>query len=142
MTPAEMSALHHAAFAAERGWSAEEFKDLLDSPYVEAFTAPHGMALTRTLAGESELLTLAVDPAHQRQGVARGLMRQWMTAITGTAQTAFLEVAADNHAARALYADFGFATVATRAGYYLRKNAPSVDALVLRCTLTAGQAGQ
>ncbi|MGB3245795.1 MAG: N-acetyltransferase [Sulfitobacter sp.] len=134
-----MSALHNAAFIVDRGWSSQEFGDLLDSPHVQSFTYPHGFALTRTIAQESELLTLAVDPAHQRQGIAKALLMQWLSAISQMADTAFLEVAADNHAARALYAQVGFEQIAQRRAYYLRKAAPAVDALILRRDLTLGQ---
>ena len=138
MTPLQMAALHNAAFENLRGWSETEISDLLDSPYTTAITRPAGFALIRTLAGESELLTLAVDPTFQRQGVARAIMQDWIASITPIAQTAFLEVAADNHPARALYAGFGFELSATRRGYYARQSAQAVDAFVLRRDLTLG----
>jgi len=139
VTPQQMSALHHGAFAPERGWSTDEITDLLASPHVTAIAHPHGFALIRTLAGESELLTLAVDNAHRRQGIARAILLAWLTKATSTAQSAFLEVAADNLPALALYETFGFETLATRREYYARSEAPAVDALVLRCDLTPGQ---
>ncbi len=46
------------------------------------------------------------------------------------AQTLFLEVGADNPAARALYGSLGFAKVGDRKGYYQGR-----DALVLRLPL-------
>ena len=138
MTPQDMSALHHRAFAPDRGWSPTEFAQLLCTPHVAAHVAPRGFALTRTIAGESELLTLAVAPEHQRRGIARSLVQDWLNSITGHAHSAFLEVASDNHAAQSLYAGFRFAQIACRQGYYLRKDAPSVDALILRRDLTLG----
>ena len=138
MTPQDMAALHGAAFTDQRGWSDTEITTLLDSPFTAALTRPAGFALIRTLAGESELLTLAVDPRARRQGIARSIMQEWLERITPLAQTAFLEVAADNHAARALYAGFGFTHSATRTGYYARKDAQAVDALVLHRDLTHG----
>ena len=138
MTLAEMAALHRAAFHNDRAWSESEITDLLDTSYTTALTRAEGFALVRTLAGESELLTLAVDPKHQRKGIARAIMQDWLTQITPIAQTAFLEVAADNHAARALYDTFDFKLTATRAGYYRRADAQAVDALGLRRDLTLG----
>lgn len=134
-----MAAIHTAAFTHDRGWSASEFADLLDAPHTHAFACANGFALTRTIAGESELLTLAVDPKHQRQGIAQTLLQEWLATIQPIGETAFLEVAADNHGARALYSAFHFARIATRPAYYLRKNAPAVDALILRRDLTLGQ---
>ena len=79
------------------------------------------------------------DNAHRRQGIARAILLAWLTKATSTAQSAFLEVAADNLPALALYETFGFETLATRREYYARSEAPAVDALVLRCDLTPGQ---
>lgn len=139
MTPDRMAALHAAAFRHERAWTAGEFTQLLAQNHTHVCVHAQGFALTRTLAGESELLTLAVDPAHHRQGIARTLMHDWLTALQNTAETAFLEVASDNHGARALYAHFGFEQVAVRTGYYMRKDAAAVDALILRRNVTLGQ---
>ncbi len=137
MTPQELADLHASAFVEGRPWTAAEFANLLGSAHVRLLTRPGGFALTRTVAGESELLTIAVDPECQRQGIARALMEQWLGECGP--DIAFLEVAADNRAARALYADFRFREVGRRQSYYVRKNAPSVDALVLRRDLTLGQ---
>lgn len=140
MTPAALAALHAAAFTTERSWSAQEFDDLLASPYVVVFTQPHGFALTRSIADESELLTLAVDSAHRRAGIASHLLHAWLHSISPTCKTAFLEVAADNTGAIALYERHGFAKIATRTGYYQRKDAPAADALIYqldpKCALT------
>lgn len=141
MTPAELAALHAAAFTRDRSWSAEEFAGLLDSPFVALTTRPGGFALTRTIADESELLTLAVDPGQQRRGIGRALVQDWITALPPETTSAFLEVAADNTPARALYASLGFAEVATRRAYYARSTGPAVDACILRRTLTHGHSG-
>jgi ribosomal-protein-alanine N-acetyltransferase len=93
-------------------------------------------ALVRVIADEAELLTIATHPAHQRQGLARQVMQDWQDlARTRSATEAFLEVAADNTAAQALYQACGFATCGTRPGYYARKGAAPVDAVLMRCSL-------
>tara|TARA_R110000787_G_scaffold27012_5_gene75238 strand:+ start:834 stop:1307 length:474 start_codon:yes stop_codon:yes gene_type:complete len=132
MTADDMAALHARAFDQDRAWRAAEFSDLLRSPFVQAHTHTYGFALTRTVAGEAELLTLAVDPRHQRQGIARALLSRWLNDAAEIAQTAFLEVAADNTGAIALYLDLGFVTIASRAAYYARKNGTVADALILQ----------
>lgn len=136
MTPQDMAQLHGAAFEHERGWSAEEFATLIAQPYTNAFCAPDGFALTRTLAGESELLTLAVDPAFRRHGIARGLLDRWLVTLRDTTDTAFLEVAADNTGAIALYEKLGFDRAGLRRAYYARKNRPAADALIMTKALT------
>ena len=138
MTPQDMARIHAAAFVQDRAWTAQEFADLLASPVVPHLAEPQGFPLTRLIAGEAELLTLAVDPAAQRQGIGRLLLHRWMDGLEAQADTAFLEVAADNTAAIALYTSAGFHQTATRRGYYQRKDVPSVDALILSRQFTHG----
>lgn len=134
-----MADLHRAAFTEERSWSASEFQDLLESPHVTAFNNSYGFALSRTVAGESELLTLAVAPSHQGQGIGRALTQDWLDSLAGVAEVAFLEVAADNIAALALYRSLQFAESGLRKAYYTRAGAASADAIVMRRRLTFGQ---
>ncbi|MEX3314573.1 GNAT family N-acetyltransferase [Sulfitobacter sp. PS-8MA] len=141
MTAAELATLHAAAFTRDRPWRAEEFASLLDSPFTTLLTRPGGFALIRSIAEESELLTLAVDPAHQRRGLGRALVQDWITALPRSITSGFLEVAEDNAPARALYAAMGFAQVATRRAYYARPGGPPVDACILRRDLTHGHTG-
>jgi ribosomal-protein-alanine N-acetyltransferase len=47
----------------------------------------------------------------------------------------FLEVAADNEAALALYAALGFSPAGRRFRYYERSHGPRVDAIILRSPL-------
>ena len=131
MTPAQLSAIHAAAFEGSRGWNAAEFATLLDNPHCTLLDEPDdGFALCRTIAGETELLTIAVRPAAQGKGIGRALMHLW--AKHASACDAFLEVAGDNKSAIGLYISCGFAEVARRVGYYARSNGPSVDAIVMR----------
>jgi len=134
MTPEALATLHRAAFVIDRAWSAAEFRTLLESPYCHVTIQPQGFALWRAVADETELLTIATHPAHRRKGIAANLMARWMAAAQTSASTAFLEVAADNAPAVALYAQFGFDLVARRAGYYKRGD-HAVDALILRARL-------
>lgn len=140
MTPDQLAILHRAAFTTERPWTAAEFAELLESQFVRLHPHPAGFALSRTIAGESELLTVAVHPDHQRTGIGRAVLRQWLSELAPNTESAFLEVAADNTAAITLYAAEGFAEIARRAGYYARKNAAAADALVMRRDVTFGQA--
>lgn len=129
-----MSKLHTAAFFPERGWTPVEFQSLTASKLITCYAQEHGFALVRTVADETELLTLAVDPAYRRQGIADSLMREWLKKTS--ARHAFLEVASDNAAAQALYTKYGFAEAGRRAGYYRRANAPAVDAVLMQAAVT------
>ena len=138
MTPEQMAQIHAAAFTDARSWTAAEFNILSAQPFVTVFTAKGGLALTRTLAGESELLTLAVHPDHQRRGVARGLIADWIAAVQSHAETAFLEVAEDNDPALALYLSEGFAKTGLRKGYYARRDGPAINAVLMSRGLPQG----
>jgi ribosomal-protein-alanine N-acetyltransferase len=125
-------------------WSAEDIAALLAAPGGYAMlvkdagdAAPVlGFLLARAIAGEAEILTLAVDPSHRRQGLARALLEASVAAaVSAGAEAMFLEVAADNAAAVGLYQSAGFERVGSRRGYYARPGAAAVDALVLRRAL-------
>ena len=138
MNADDLARIHAAAFITDRSWSAQEFNDLLAQPFTDLLCAPNGFALTRTLAGESELLTVAVEPTAQRRGIGRRLISDWLQSLSGVAEIALLEVAADNAGAIHLYRSLGFTKTAVRRGYYLRKDGASVDALILSQTITHG----
>jgi ribosomal-protein-alanine N-acetyltransferase len=139
MTPERMAQIHTAAFVHERGWSATEFAEMVAKPHITAFTATGGFALTQTVAGETELLTLAVSPDHQRQGIAQALIEHWLSALHTQADKAFLEVAADNHAALSLYAKAGFSHGGLRKAYYARAIGPAIDAVLMTRVLNQGR---
>jgi len=138
VTPAQMADIQAAAFVNARGWTTGEFAELLSQPHSRAFTAEGGFALARTVAGETELLTLAVHPCFQRRGIAHGLMQSWLTDAALIAEHAFLEVATDNHTAIALYVRHGFARNAVRKAYYARPGSAPCDAVVMTRALTRG----
>ncbi|MEY8841737.1 GNAT family N-acetyltransferase, partial [Cribrihabitans sp. XS_ASV171] len=118
-------------------WTATEFAALLSQPYVRAFGDPCCFALVQILPPEAELLTIATLPTYQRQGRARTVMSAWQTAAReGGAERAFLDVAADNSPAIALYEACGYETCGRRKGYYRRENAESVDAIVMQRDLS------
>ncbi len=133
-------ALHRLSFDAP--WSDEEFAKLLEQPGVAGLmwhaAEPKGFILIRAVADEAEILTLAVAPAHRRQGIAADLLNEACRMLrAGGTHRLFLEVAADNGAARALYISYGFAMTGRRARYYDRGTAPKVDAIIMSLDLVA-----
>ena len=89
------------------------------------------MIVGRVIADEAELLTLVVGRAARRRGTGRTLLARFEAeARTRGAEEAFLEVAADNAAARGLYAGAAWYEAGRRRGYY-----KGIDALILRKTL-------
>jgi ribosomal-protein-alanine N-acetyltransferase len=99
-----------------------------------------GFILGRALAGEAEILTLAVAPRARRAGLGRALVEALAEQARALAAGAlFLEVAADNEGAIALYEDVGFVRAGRRKAYYARPGGPRMDALILRRPLGGGQ---
>ena len=126
-----MAATHAACFAGgrPRPWTAAEFAALRDQRGVFLLGDAGAFLWGRSIAGEAELLTLAVAPPRRRAGLARGLLRDFArTARETGAAEAFLEVASDNVAARALYAGQGWLEAGRRRRYY----GPETDAIVMR----------
>ena len=128
-----MARLHAAAFTTPRPWSEGEIAALLTSPLVFTLTEAGGFLIGRAVAGEAELLTVAVDPAARGQGIGTRLIAGFLAeARVKNAESVFLEVAADNLAARGLYAAAGFAEAGRRRGYYRTPQGQALDALLLR----------
>ncbi|MGE4292575.1 MAG: ribosomal protein S18-alanine N-acetyltransferase [Desulfovibrio sp.] len=84
------------------------------------------------VAGEMEILNLAVHPAFRRRGLASALMRA-LFAVCRQAGTeeGFLDVKRSNAAAIALYTRFGFEKYGERKRYYPDTKE---DALLFRCS--------
>ena len=139
---AEVLAWTHA-LAFDDPWPALDLKALIDSRGAFALAAETpegdvaGFILCRSIAGEAEILTLAVDPAHRRLGVGAALTEAALGLAAATAGSMFLEVAADNQGAIALYETAGFEPVGRRVRYYARRSGEGADAIVMRRTLNS-----
>lgn len=123
-----LAALHGQAFDAP--WSAQAIADLLANGAF-GYAVEDGFILCREGGGELEILTLAVAPQARRRGTGRLLVE---IAAQGSAEhgaaVLFLEVAADNDAAKALYRAAGFEQAGIRRSYYSR-DTQMIDALIL-----------
>lgn len=132
MTPAALARIHAASFTTPRPWSEVELAGFLADPLCDLIAAEHGFALIRAIAGEAELLTLAVAPDQRRKGLGRAILLQAIAlARSRKADHMFLEVAADNHAAIGLYEAAGFARTGLRPGYYRHPDGTRVDAALM-----------
>jgi ribosomal-protein-alanine N-acetyltransferase len=133
---AALAALHAAAF--RRGWSEDELERLLLDHNVIAHRAITrrtlaGFILSRLVAGEAEILSVAVASSRRGRGLGRKLLDLHLRRLAGLGATAvFLEVDEDNAPARRLYARAGFRDVGRRPAYYARGAQPPANALVLR----------
>lgn len=131
-----LARLHGLAFP-EDPWESGALSRLVALPKMHARLAfsdrkPVGFLLALVVGGEAEVLTLCVDPAVRRRGVARTLLADlYAAARVARASRVVLEVAADNETARLLYAAEGFTAVGRRPFYYRRPAAETADALIL-----------
>ena len=134
-----LAALHARAF--DHPWLVTAMADLLGGEGVIALMAedvsgPLGFVMARVVAGEAEILTIAVDPSHRRSGLGQALLAGASDLATEQGGEAlFLEVSVDNGAALALYDRAGFVRVGLRRGYYTGPDGRPIDALVLRRNL-------
>lgn len=117
-------------------WSEKMISDLPDSVWDEVWIQengngePAGYINFRFVAGEGELMRIAVLPQMRGQGYARKLMDTMVeSASRNSVSDITLEVRAGNEPAIGLYKSYGFITVAVRKGYY---RSPAEDALIMR----------
>ncbi len=132
-----LAKIHGASFTyAPRPWKAHEFESLLASPNVKLFEQAGGFVIFRFAGPEAELLTIAVDPAVRRQGIAkRLLLTGHESAKAAGVEEVFLEVSQTNPQAKSLYEQFGYEVRATRENYYYGPNGQNINGLVMRCVL-------
>lgn len=117
-------------------WTASQLAGLLPLPGVWLILAWRddqvvGFALNRAVAGEAELLLLAVRSQDQGCGIGKTLLEQFMDSARSRGATLFhLEVRDGNHAVT-LYERAGFRLVGRRPNYYAGVDGQSFDALTL-----------
>ncbi len=94
-----------------------------------------GFILTRLIAGETELLLLAVDPRWRRRGLGALLLLELERAARSkSAGRLFLEMRRGNPA-EDLYRRFGFEAVGERPKYYRTTSGERIDAVTFTKSL-------
>ena len=119
-----MASVHAACFA--KAWRANEIGQFVAAPGCLSLivstapeTAVQGFLIVRSAGDETEIMTLAVDPSHRRQGLARSLLTAAIASLRAAgAKRLFLEVEAGNESARGLYQSLGAVAVGRRPRYY------------------------
>lgn len=132
-----LAALHAGSFA--RAWDAVSLAPFLAAPSCLCLIAsrapdalPQGFLIARTAGDEAELLTLAVDPAHRRQGVAGALLDEAVRVLRAAGvKQMFFEVEHGNTPALRLYESFGAIRVGERKAYYEHGADASIFCLAL-----------
>ncbi len=141
---AAVSTLHGQRFA--RAWSDGEFHALLSQDTVLGFVANResrlsgrslaGFVLAREVAGEAEILSIAVSAKMSGQGIGWRLMQAAIRDIKQRGgESIFLEVDEGNGPAIGLYKRLRFSKVAERKAYYKDAEGRTSTALVMRLDL-------
>lgn len=120
----QLSHLHEACFPNGEAWSAPNMRNLLAMPgccawVVATESGLAGMVIARKALDEAEILTICVAPDYRRRGVAQTLIERMSESMKrAKVEKIFLEVRADNAAARSLYMAAGYNRCGFRANYY------------------------
>ncbi len=128
----------------EEAWSSEMFWSELagpDSYYLVALAAgePLGYGGLAATGPDAYIQTVGVHGSAQRAGIGRRLMHALLDkAMACKAEICWLEVRADNMAARELYETLGFTQRGVRRGYY---QPSGVDAVVMALSLRGAATG-
>lgn len=128
----------NAAFDPEYGeaWTAAQCAGLMSMPGVWLMIAredgkPAGFSLSRIIAGEAELLLIAVRKSAHRRGIGGALLKAFISeSASRGAEKLHLEVRHGNHAVE-LYKRAGFQEVGRRFNYYRGRSGQLYDALTL-----------
>ena len=116
---AEIAALEAACFSFP--WSAADFETMIAAPERTLLVAEEagggflGYIGAYTVAGETDISTVAVLPAARGRGVGYALVSALTAKMPGDI---FLEVRKSNLAAIRLYEKYGFKECGQRKGYY------------------------
>ena len=133
MSARSLESIHRTSGYAHRIWSASEYNTLLEDPRTVLVQDSYCFAIGRLVAGEAELLMIAVAQEHQGQGLGRRSLNIFEEVlITKGATCCFLEVAKTNISACKLYEAEGFEVISTRKAYYKLGKNNSVDALIMQ----------
>jgi len=141
----EISQIHKSSFS--KGWEDGALSEMLKSKGVSGLAARHpekpiaAFIIYRTVAKESEIITIASIEKMRRKGAGRALMQAFIRECqTNRLEEIFLEVDENNQAAVKLYKSFGFKKVGERQGYYQadkdQNSNTRTNALIMRLDLT------
>lgn len=115
-------------------WSKESIKQGLDQEFdtylvLEEAGRLCGYCVFRIIAGEGELLRIAVLPEYRGRGLSKKLMDSMAEySRKKKAEAMSLEVRRSNEKARNLYESYGFSVESVRKDYYRN---PTEDALIM-----------
>ncbi len=118
----------------EKNWNLKTFEETIAQPEFVGFIIPQtAYIIAQKIPPEAELITIAVAPAHRRQGIAEILLKNlWQNLRQQDIHTLHLEVNEKLTPARTLYEKLGFEPTGRRADYY----GTGEDAILMRLQST------
>ena len=87
-------------------------------PENATYTELNGYLIGNLVAGESELLRIAIKDKFKSKGLSNLIMNTYLKYTGDKASSYFLEVRSNNYIARKLYEKYGYESIATRKNYY------------------------
>lgn len=121
-------------------WNEHQCRSMLSLPGTLLMIAtsdgqPCGFAISREVAGEEELLMIAVDPQYQNKGIGLAILKRLISDAEDNGTIAvFLEVRSNNPA-QSLYQKLGFEKIGLRPAYYTGHNKEKFDAITYKKSL-------
>ncbi len=117
-------------------WTLGIFRDCLRVGYKAWVVALDneiiGYGIVMLSSGEAHILNICIDPAYQKKGLGRYLLRFMLKKSNQTdIDMVLLEVRRSNTAAQQLYQSEGFHELGVRKGYYPAENHGREDAIIL-----------
>ena len=114
----------------EKQYSEKSMLFFLENPLYHIFYTGIRLAILHIIGTEAELITLAIDPKHRKNGLGSNTLKIVVQYLkVSKISVLFLEVAASNHHAIRLYKKIGFKNVGIRKDYYLRRNQKPINAI-------------
>ena len=119
------------------GWTRSQIAGILPLTGVvltvarDALGTALGFSLQRTVAGESELLLIAVQSGAQRCGIGSRLIDQFIESSRSLGATRLHLEVRDGNPATAMYEAFGFAPAGRRSNYYRGTDGSLFDAITM-----------
>ena len=132
MTPAVLADIAARAYQHMTPWSAVQFAATLSQNNHILTETQHAFVLGQIVLDEVEILAVATDPDHHRNGEAtRAFVAFRAKAKEKGAKTLLIEVAKNNLPAIGFYERHGFDRVGLRKNYYKRPDTSPMDALIM-----------
>lgn len=115
-------------------WTLKQFQDAVtayQSTVIEVQGQVVGFCILQPVLDEANLLLMAIDPAHQGQGLGYQLLEASVAMLKNNPVQIFLEVRESNQAAIKLYEKSGFHQIDLRKNYYPNANGSREHAIIM-----------